>query len=208
MAEAHSYEQICYRVFSGEAPHADAATLLQLVGKASSTGAIPREEIPQSEWLLSELCALGFVEEKSVLLAPEGLCSALIKQQNQARARVHEEAASRREALLSSLLTQPGQPQVDLGSARDSLRCFAHEWGEAVAAGPLFLGIGALLRSQASHPTALQVWALSRATVLNGGDEFCCPAITTLRALGLRPTHHSLERMEEGAGSEDMAWVV
>ena len=208
------YEAICYDTFRGSPPHGDASSLLQLVGKASSDGTVPRDDaMRSSEWLLATLLELGFVDEGSALRAPDGLCETLIREQNSARTRVHQEAAVKREALLSSLIAQAATADAneasDVSAGREALRALMADWGSAVATGPLLMGAAALLRAQASSADRCQVWSCSRATVLNGGDEFCEPAIRTLRGLALCPAEAAVpEALEQGGASEEMAWAV
>ncbi|KAL1526358.1 hypothetical protein AB1Y20_015072 [Prymnesium parvum] len=213
MAGASTYSRICYEVFSGHPPHEDASTLLQLVALAASRQIVRHEEIRSSAWLASVLQEVGFVEDEEGLRAPEGLCERLTTEQNQARARVHAEAAEQREELLASLLGQAAREgareKVDIGSGRDALRAFASEWCNAVSVGPLLLGIAALLRAQASHSQTRQVWVASRASVLNGGDSFCKPAVDAMRAVGFIPVEDALaDCIEEGRRPEEMAWTV
>ena len=71
------------------------------------------------------------------------------------------------------------------------------------------MGSAALLRAQASGGIARHVWSCPRATVLNGGDEFCSPAIGLLRALALYPIDGAQpESLEQGGMSDYMAWAV
>jgi hypothetical protein len=173
------YESVCYDVFRGSPPNKEAAGLIQLIAKAgaSDDGHISREEAG-SKWVWTKLHEFGFERDPATdrLAAPPDVLERLVRDQNAARMRVHQEAAASREELLTVAIEALGQKHAawsgEIGGAREALRHFSQGAGKELAAGPFLLGVAVLLREQATSQET-QVWTCARATFLNGGDSFC-----------------------------------
>jgi hypothetical protein len=186
------FEDHAYAVLRAKPLHPFAPRLVEAVnaGRLDLLEALPSAE--ERAWVRDALTSLGFGGD-TVLEASDALLDDLRRQHNDARKRVHADAASERRSLLQALLEDlrgaalklagtPGQ----LGEARASLRAMLASFADQPAAGPVLLGVASLLRAQAEAPAAA-AWRVEVAALLNGGDEFVRRAVPLLQTLALQP---------------------
>ena len=138
------------------------------------------------------LCLLLLLLFAVVATASEAPAAALfaddIRARNKARQRVHAEAETAREALLSAELRslRAVEDSPTIGHVmRSHVGPFLSAAGNEPAAGPILMGVATLLSAAATLPTDGCCWYLPRAAVLNGGDKFVVRVMALFAGLGL-----------------------
>ena len=72
---------------------------------------------------------------------------------------------------------------------------------------PLLMGVRTALSRQVQLG-GTATWQLSRAHLMNGGEEFVADAVALLRSLGYEPALPPTDSVEAGGTTEETAWTL
>jgi len=103
------------------------------------------------------------------------------------------------------------RPELDISHVRSELQTLGAAISDQPAAGPVLLGVAALLYAQSTSEAGQRLcWVVERAAFLNGGDDFVRGFVPFLSSMMLRPTID----VEGGGGDtititvEDGVWTA